>query len=152
MMRFTILPERPLAIVVVAILAYLAVVIFAYLRQEQMLYFPDRCTRAAETDRAKQLGLLLWPANSVDYHGFVSRNFPSQSKGVVLVFHGNAGSAMDRSYYIAEIQRLGYRVVLFEYPGYGARPGPLWGLGRRPGGSPKGLLWDNRPPMWTTFD
>ena len=125
MLRFTILPERHLVIVVVTIIAYLAVVVFAYLRQEKMLYFPHECTRAAEADRAKQLGLFLWPANSVDYYGFVSTDFPGQSKGVVLLFHGNAGSAVDRFYYVTEIQRLGYRVVLFEYPGYGARPGSL---------------------------
>ncbi|UCF05463.1 MAG: alpha/beta fold hydrolase [bacterium] len=46
-------------------------------------------------------------------------------RGVVLIFHGNAGSATDRFYYVPEIQRLGFRVVLCEYPGYGARPGSL---------------------------
>ncbi len=124
-MRLTILPERLLIVGAVAILSYLAIVISIYLSQEKMLYFTHKRTRAAEASQAKRLGLFLWPANSADYHGFVSMDFSSQSKGVVLLFHGNAGSAIDRFYYIPEIQRLGYRVVLFEYPGYGARPGPL---------------------------
>lgn len=112
-------------IVVVALLAYFAVIVFAYLRQEKMIYFPYRFSRAEAADRAGRLGLLLWPANSADYHGLVSKDFPGRSKGVVLIFHGNAGSAVDRFYYVAGIQRLGYRVVLFEYPGYGARTGSL---------------------------
>ena len=125
MLRFTILPGRLLEPIVIVILAYVAVLVFAYLRQEKMTYFPYRCTRAVAVDRAQQFGLLLWPASSADYYGFVSTDFSGPSKGVVLCFHGNAGSAVDRFYYINEIQRLGYRVVLFEYPGYGARSGPL---------------------------
>lgn len=125
MVRFAILPERLLTTFVVAIIVYLAVLVLAYLYQGKMLYFPHRRTRAAEASRAKQLGMLLWPTNSADYYGLVSTEFPGQSKGVVLVFHGNAGSAADRFYYVIEIQRLGYRVILYEYPGYGARSGPL---------------------------
>jgi len=55
--------------------------------------------------------------------GFVGTELSDRFRGVVLVFHGNAGSAIDRTYYVAAIQRLGYRVILFEYPGYGARSG-----------------------------
>ena len=125
MLRFAILPERLLAIIVVFVLVFLAILVFAYLRQEKMLYFPYKCTRAAEAGRATRQGLRLWPPNSTDYYGLISVEFPGQSKGVVIIFHGNAGSAADRFYYVAEIQRLGYRVILYEYPGYGARPGPL---------------------------
>jgi pimeloyl-ACP methyl ester carboxylesterase len=43
----------------------------------------------------------------------------------VLVFHGNAGSALDRKYYPDALEKLGYRVILVEYPGYGGRRGKL---------------------------
>lgn len=36
---------------------------------------------------------------------------------------GNAGAAIDRSYYVRALEPLGYRVLLMEYPGYGGRPG-----------------------------
>jgi alpha-beta hydrolase superfamily lysophospholipase len=39
------------------------------------------------------------------------------------VFHGNAGSAFHRLHYIEALERLGFCVVLAEYPGYGAREG-----------------------------
>jgi pimeloyl-ACP methyl ester carboxylesterase len=41
----------------------------------------------------------------------------------VLVLHGNAGSALDRAYYVAALAPRGVEVVLLEYPGYGARSG-----------------------------
>ncbi len=43
----------------------------------------------------------------------------------MVVFHGNAGSALDRTPYVAALTPLGYRVLLAEYPGYGARDGEL---------------------------
>ena len=42
-------------------------------------------------------------------------------RGTALVFHGNAGWAGDRLYYVAPLLARGYRVVLAEYPGYGVR-------------------------------
>ncbi|HEY6073191.1 MAG TPA: alpha/beta fold hydrolase, partial [Anaerolineales bacterium] len=43
----------------------------------------------------------------------------------VLVFHGNAGSALDRAYYAAALVPRGLSVSILEYPGYGARAGEL---------------------------
>lgn len=125
MLRLAILPDRLLITIVVFILVCFAVSILAYLRQEKMIYFPSKITRSELAARAGQLGLTLWPADSADYFGLAGMEFSGRSRGVVMVFHGNAGSAIDRYYYVAEMRRLGYRVVLFEYPGYGARSGTL---------------------------
>ncbi|MEM6327758.1 MAG: alpha/beta hydrolase, partial [Bacteroidota bacterium] len=48
---------------------------------------------------------------------------PDSARGTVVVFHGNAGSALDRGYYVRALRPRGLRVVLAEYPGYGGRPG-----------------------------
>lgn len=125
MLRFAFLPERLLVTIVFVIFAYIVVLVLGYFGQGKMLYFPSRRSREAEADQAKQYGLLLWHEEPADYYGLVSADFQGPSKGVVLVCHGNAGSAVDRFYYIGSLQRLGYRVVLYEYPGYGARPGEL---------------------------
>jgi pimeloyl-ACP methyl ester carboxylesterase len=117
--------NRLLITIIVAILIYCAIAILAYFRQDSMIYFPNRFSRSALADRSRRLGLTLWPADATDYHGFIGIDFSGQPRGVVLVFHGNAGSAIDRMYYIAAIQRLGYRVIVFEYPGYGARSGRM---------------------------
>jgi len=51
------------------------------------------------------------------------RSQTAGARGTVIVFHGNAGSAFHRLHYIEALERLGLRVVLAEYPGYGAREG-----------------------------
>ena len=43
----------------------------------------------------------------------------------MLFRSGNAGTAADRVYYVDALTRLGYRVILAEYPGYGGRKGDL---------------------------
>jgi uncharacterized protein len=65
-----------------------------------------------------------WPADQ-DYRGYVSGATPVNPKGTVIVVHGNAGAAWDRTYYSEALEPLGYRVFLYEYPGYGARPGEM---------------------------
>ena len=50
-------------------------------------------------------------------------------KGTIIVFHGNAGTAVDRIFYVKALTSLGYRVILAEYPCYGAREGKV---GERP--------------------
>jgi pimeloyl-ACP methyl ester carboxylesterase len=59
------------------------------------------------------------------YQGFISPSITPATRGTIVIFHGNAGLAVHRSYYIKALEPLGYRVVLAEYPGYGTRPGGL---------------------------
>ena len=60
-----------------------------------------------------------------DYRGFVGTIEIRKAKGTVVVFHGNAGTADHRAYYVTALGSMGYRVILAEYPGYGARQGEL---------------------------
>lgn len=124
-MRSAILPERFWPVLLAVVIAYAVIALAACLFQDRLLYFPNVTTRSGLSGRLGDLGLALWPEGTPDYHGLVSVRPPETPKGTVLVFHGNAGSAADRSYYVLALQRLGYRVVLFEYPGYGARRGKL---------------------------
>ncbi len=116
-------PEKPWTLLVLAVAGYGAILLFAYLRQEKLLYFPDTYPLEAAANRAKMSGFRLWPANRPGYQGFEHSGGPVSPKGSVLLFHGNAGAALDRSFYAAELAPLGYRLILFEYPGYGARTG-----------------------------
>ena len=96
----------------------------AYWWQRHMIYFPDSA-RPAE-GHWRSLGLRSWPDSSDAFRGFIGMAAPAGKKGLVVVFHGNAGEAADRLYYLHALAPLGYRVVLAEYPGYGGRPGS-WG-------------------------
>ena len=106
--------------------AFCLVVVF---RQRRLIYFPQRLT-PVEADRAFAFyHVERWPAASgPDYRGIVKRTVPESSltNGTVLVFHGNGGSAQDRESFCDTFQKLGWRVILAEYPGYAARAG-VWG-------------------------
>lgn len=87
--------------------------------QDRLLYFPDQA-RLAE-----MLGdeLAPWPSAS-DFRGLVAE--PAEpARATAIVFHGNAGHAGHRRFYIRALARQGLRVILAEYPGYGPRNGEL---------------------------
>lgn len=104
------------------LLAYLLILLAVFLLQRKMMYFPARFTQAQQEELLAGLNLQDWPSAS-DLHGLISKTPPADAKGTVLVFHGNAGSALHRTYYVDALQGLGYRVIIAEYPGYGARSG-----------------------------
>lgn len=121
-MRWTETPYNWIVLVVGTLACYLLLVLAAYLLQDRMLYFPDVEPRQQTVEMATWLGLAPWP-DAENYYGLVSAAPPMQPKGTVLVWHGNGGSALHRIHYVQALDRLGYRAVLIEYPGYGSRPG-----------------------------
>ena len=110
-------------------IAYLLVVGVAYLAQQRLLYFPNSTPPSAHPIHLGDgLDLIAWPgADTAVFRGYVGSPKPegSPARGTVVVFHGNAGSARDRVYYVQALAKRGFRVVLAEYPGYGGRGGDL---------------------------
>lgn len=104
---------------------YAAIVILACIFQSRLTYLPSRADLNEIRESSNRLSLNLWPQNDNRYRGFLPDSEPDVVKGTVIVFHGNAGSAVDRTYYVQALQKLGYRVLLAEYPGYGARTGKV---------------------------
>ena len=100
--------------------AYAMLVVMMYFLQRSMLYFPDR--RAPSAEMLATVGLQAWPEID-ELRGLRAVETPQPATGTVIVWHGNAGAAWQRGYYVGALQRLGYRVLLAEYPGYGGRPG-----------------------------
>ena len=94
------------------------------LLQRRLLYMPQRVAWSRAGERFAQEGLAAWPPGAA-YRGLMKAGVPEAAltRGTVLVFHGNAGSALDREPYCGALNRLGWRVILAEYPGYGARGG-----------------------------
>ncbi len=106
------------------IAVYGLVVLAAWALQYRLLYFPERLPPDDLRRRAAAADLDFWAQEGGDYRGLL-REPAGDCQGTVLVFHGNAGSAVDRSYYADALVPLGYRVILVEYPAYGGRPGRL---------------------------
>lgn len=109
-------------VVAVASIIYAALVALLWSRQESFLFFPgtDRFDQCAGTDRAP-----LKPQSAVigdqqiHYH---LHKHPAPS-GVIVVFHGNAGTACDRAFYAEMFRDQPYDVLLAEYPGYAGLEG-----------------------------
>lgn len=104
------------------LLPYLILLLVAFLLQRKLIYLPETYPEQQLSEITKGLDLLPWPSRE-EYRGLISQNTIIESKGTVLIFHGNAGSAPGRSFYIEALEKLGYQVILAEYPGYGSRPG-----------------------------
>ncbi len=115
--------EQWFTILVGALLFYIAVVAFFYLMQDQMLYPATRLSAEQAGEWAARLGYRPWPAGIPGHRGYLAEPDSSPALGTVIAFHGNAGAALERTYYAEAMSRLGYRVILAEYPGYGSRQG-----------------------------
>ena len=102
-------------IVVGALLSVLAEI------QRRLLYFPVPEDVARATERARLAGLEMWNIAG-HFLGWRARS-SAPPRAIVLVLHGNAGSALDRLYFREVFQSAGaVEVVLLEYP-YGPRHG-----------------------------
>jgi pimeloyl-ACP methyl ester carboxylesterase len=95
--------------------------------QDRLMFFP---TRASEADvaavlrsaRTRGVSLQEWRVAG-EWCGLVAEPAPREPLPTAVIFHGNAGWAGDRLYYLAPLLSRGFRVVLVEYPGYGPRAG-----------------------------
>ena len=92
-----------------------------YWRQEAMLFFPEQASLATVRDEAGTVGFRLWPEETTGYRALLAEP-PGPATATCIVWHGNAGSARQRDYLAGPLLQLGLRVVVAEYPGYGARP------------------------------
>jgi pimeloyl-ACP methyl ester carboxylesterase len=95
----------------------------------QFVYFPTRAKPEQMEASAARLGLEPWPGPSRGFMGWRRSLVPTVPRPgrALLVFHGNAGCALDRVYFVEGFEAVSRKplwdVHLFEYPGYGARSG-----------------------------
>ena len=92
-----------------------------YLLQDRLLHYPEAIDLPAALAAAKDLQLAPWP-DAAAPRGWL-RATPETARGTIIVFHGNGGNALHRSWYADTLQQQGYRTLLAEYPGYGHRSG-----------------------------
>jgi uncharacterized protein len=97
--------------------------------QRHMIYFPARASAEALERDASRHGLQPWRDSSGAFAGW--RTPAGDDRGAassaVVVFHGNAGHALMRTYFVRGFAAMpgavDWQVFLFEYPGFGARSG-----------------------------
>lgn len=104
----------------IALVTVFALALFLlYLGQDKLLLLP--MPQDPQRGNLAVAGATPWHEHGA-YRGIVFEP-AGPAKGTVLFFHGNAGAAQYRAIYARRITAQGFRVVLHEYPGYGARPG-----------------------------
>ncbi len=107
----------------ITLLTAVLIVAGLYFFQRHILYLLTDSATVEETlaatgsDRAR-----AWPS-ATGFRGILFEPEQRSATGTLLFFHGNAGHAGHRVGYAEEASRHGWRVILIEYPGYGARPG-----------------------------
>jgi hypothetical protein len=113
--------------VAVAAGAFLLLVAVLFAFQRRLLYLPRPIDKAAFPDLvAQQFGRSAWILAPFD--AIVVEPEHSESgaiRGTVLLFHGNAELALDRTDLAQAFSHQGFRTVLAEYPGYGTRGGSI---------------------------
>ena len=111
---------RTLSLVVFAVVA----IIMLTALQRHLIYFPSNEQAQVLDAMASRSGLQAWRDNEGQAIGWKTPENPD-ARYRMLVFHGNAGYALNRGYFVAGLQQLGnqWDVFLFEYPGYGSREG-----------------------------
>ena len=91
--------------------------------QDHLLYLPAQASHDEVFADARRHDLTPWPS-AADYRGLL-REPAGAARATVVLLHGNAGHAGHRHWYADALARLGWRVILAEYPGYGPRTGRL---------------------------
>lgn len=109
---------------------YLLLCVLIGLLQRYLIYMPFRETESALIAQADRIGAEPWRDSSGAVIGWKSVPGPAAPPANrLVVFHGNAGYALHREYYFAGFGELDdgrtWEVLIFEYPGYGARPGKI---------------------------
>lgn len=115
--------QRTRRVLVTLAILYLLFVLAVMLCQRRLLYFPTRLMSKVAEQMAVKEGLTAWRNKAGEIIGWkLSANAPAT--GVALIFHGNAGCALDRDYLAKPLhQAAPVDVFILEYPGYGARDG-----------------------------
>jgi pimeloyl-ACP methyl ester carboxylesterase len=116
-------------LVILASIGYAAIGAYVYFMQTGMIYEGSITpfSMEAATKEAASAGLVLWERTTpgaAGPQGYVQPDFASPApRGTIVFFHGNGESAWLWVDQIAPFKRRGFRVFLYEYPGYGGRPG-----------------------------
>ncbi len=96
--------------------------------QRKMIYFPTQASEKRLLQEAQGKNMSAWRSGAGELIGWKSSPRRNKDGGTALViFHGNAGYALHRDYFVdgflaLENGEIG-TVYIFEYPGYGARKG-----------------------------
>ena len=109
-------------------MVYIGLLLYLGGCQRRLIYLPSRAAEADLRAVAAGEGFVPWRNADDTIIGWrADTNEPPTAADAMIVFHGNAGHALHRLYFARGLGQPpddpAFIVYLFEYPGYGARPG-----------------------------
>jgi hypothetical protein len=112
-----------LRVLIWVLVAFVGVCALLYWKQRSLIY-----PGAGQAFTPQQVGLELRAAGLMPWSGaadgYVLPDFQNPApRGTIVVLHGNGEYAWDHAETARDLRRRGFRTFLYEYPGYGGRPG-----------------------------
>jgi len=107
--------------IILIVLAYIGLCLLLYFAQRKLIYLPSRTNSMLPAGFAPWLGTNT--SGATELWGFkrVAASSPNApATNCLFFFHGNGGNASGWSHAVAEFPG---NIFVFEYPGYGERPG-----------------------------
>ena len=102
------------SLICLGVACYVVVVAMLYFFQEKFLFFPGYGI-FGNCPAMKRYQASAETAGEIRYY----LRADASPENWVVVFHGNAGNACDRTYFFDLLKGLPSNIVLFEYPGFG---------------------------------
>jgi pimeloyl-ACP methyl ester carboxylesterase len=112
-----------LKIIVAIILGYACFVLYAYLTQRQMIYFPDQRSSLPREAGVPEMNIVSFKTrDNLSLSAWYSP--PKDSNQPTIIYlHGNAGNIADRAPLVKPYIAQGFGVLLVTYRGYSGNPG-----------------------------
>jgi alpha-beta hydrolase superfamily lysophospholipase len=110
-----------------AAIIYVIICVFLYSIQNSLTYPREIIPLDRAVHAAGEYGFIPWPHTTTGAEGpqgYVRPDFTNPApRGTIFLIHGNGGCAFERGHYVDAFSRRGFRSFLYEFPGYGGRPG-----------------------------
>ena len=107
-------------------IAYAVIVALVFVFQTRLVYFPEAAREITTTPQTYGLAydsLSIRTEDGETLHGWWIPSANKDARGIVLLFHGNAGNISHRLDYARMFNQLGYATLLVDYRGYGQSSG-----------------------------
>ena len=116
-----------LRLLIMLVAGYAGLCLLLFLAQRRLLYFPQQQEPGSALREARIRNLEPWRDETGRILGWWAKHPSGRPEGILLILHGNAGAALDRTHYRDAFQTrtmpLALDILLLEYPGYGPRDG-----------------------------
>lgn len=105
----------------IAVIVFLLLQVLVYVVQEHLIFYPEFLAEDFEYRFDRPYEELWIPSGSVRLNALRFR--VKDPKGIIVYYHGNAGSLRDWGETAAALTRFGYDVLIYDYRGFGKTRG-----------------------------